>query len=72
MQGEASLEHAAKFLDDFNDYKEEFWSIGYSMNILKIHVMQYYDQRVRDFRSPNNFDTEYTEHQHILDAKDPY
>jgi hypothetical protein len=72
VQGEASLEHAAKFLDDFNDYKEEFQSIGCSMNIPKIHAMQHYDQRVRDFGSPGNFDTEYTEHQHILDAKDPY
>ena len=72
MQGEASLEHTAKFLDDFNDYKEEFQSIGCSINIPKIYVMQYYDQWVRDFGSLSNFDTEYTEHQHILDAKDPY
>ena len=34
--------------------------------------MQHYDQQVRDFRTPDNFDTEYTEHQHISDAKDPY
>jgi hypothetical protein len=72
VQSEASLEHAGKFLGDFNEYKEEFQSIGCSVNIPKIHAMQHYDQRVRDFGSPGNFDTEYTEHQHILDAKDPY
>ena len=72
IQSEASLEHTAKFLEGFNDYKEEFRSIGYSVDIPKIHAMQHYDQRVRDYGSPGNFDTEYTEHQHIQDAKDPY
>ena len=72
VQSEASLEHAAQFLDDFNNYKEEFRSVGCSVDIPKVHAMQHYDQRVRDFGSPANFDTEYTEHQHIPDAKDPY
>jgi len=72
VQSEASLERAAKFLDDFNNFKEEFRSIGCSVDILKIHAMQHYDQHVRDFGSPDNFDTEYTEHQHISDAKNPY
>src|SRR3954453_9506595 len=72
VQSEASLEHAMKFLNDFNEYKEEFRSVGCSLDIPKIHVIQHYAQRVRDFGVPSNFDTEYTEHQHITDAKEPY
>ena len=72
VQSEASLERAVKFLDDFNNFKEEFQSIGCSVDIPKIHAMQYYDQQVRDFWSPDNFDTEDTEHQHISDAKNLY
>src|SRR4051812_48523969 len=29
-------------------------------------------KKVKDFGTPNNFDTEYTEHQHITDTKQPY
>ena len=72
VQNDASLEYAAKYLSDFNVYKEEFQKVGCSVDLPKIHAMQHYDQQVRDFGCPGNFDTEYTEHQHISDAKDPY
>src|SRR4051812_48152634 len=29
-------------------------------------------KKVKDFGTPDNFDTEYTEHQHITDTKQPY
>jgi len=72
VQSEASLKRAAQLLDDFDDYKEEFRNVGCSVDLPKVHAMQHYEQRVRDFGNPDNFDTEYTEHQHIADAKDPY
>ena len=72
IQNQASLEHAAQYLGDFDDYKEEFRRIRCSVDLPKIHAMQHYEQRVKDFGVPGNFDTEYTEHQHIPDAKDPY
>ena len=72
IQSEASLERAAQYLANFNDYKEEFRKIGCSVDLPKIHAMQHYQQRVKDFGVPGNFDTETTEHQHKSDAKDPY
>ena len=72
VQSDLSLERAAKLLDEFDNYKEEFRDIGCSVDLPKIHSMQHYDQRIRDFGTPDNFDTEYTEHQHISDAKEPY
>src|SRR3954471_5348182 len=42
------------------------------MSIPKIHSLQHYEQQIRDFGTPDNFDTEYTEHQHIIDTKQSY
>ena len=72
VQSEASLEHATQLLDSFDGCKDEFRSIGCSVNLLKVHSLQYYNQQIREYGTPDNYDTEYTEHQHILDAKEPY
>jgi len=45
---------------------------GCNLNLPKIHSLQHYTERIILFGTPDNFDTEYTEHQHITDAKDPY
>jgi hypothetical protein len=73
MQSEISLENASIFLNAFNQHKKVFNEVpGCSASIPKIHSLQHYDQGVRDFGTPDNFDTEYTEHQHIIDTKQPY
>jgi len=72
VQSDLSLERAANLLDEFDNHIEEFRMIGCSVDLPKLHSMQHYDQRIRDFGTPDNFDTEYTEHQHITDAKEPY
>ena len=34
--------------------------------------MQHYEEKIKMFGTPDNFDTEYTENRHIVDAKQPY
>ena len=73
IQSEISLENASVFLNAFDQHKKVFDEIlGCSTSIPKIHSLQHYEQRVRDFGTPDNFDTEYTEHQYIVDTKQPY
>ena len=45
---------------------------GFSDDLPKIHALAHYIPRIRTWGTPDNFDTEYTEHQHIKDAKEPY
>jgi len=45
---------------------------GCSLSIPKIHALQHYERQTTDFGTPDNFDTESTEHQHITDAREPY
>src|ERR1035438_903438 len=71
VQSEASLEKASKFLNAFNQYKKAFDDVC-STRIPKIHSLQHYREYIQNFRTPDNFDTKYTEHQHIIDAKQPY
>ena len=72
VQSDLSLENAANLLDEFDSHIEEFRRIGYLIDLPKLHSMQHYDQQIQDFGTPNNFDIEYTEHQHITDTKEPY
>src|SRR3954464_14509932 len=73
IQSKISLENTSVFLNAFDQHKKVFDEIpGCSTSISKIHSLQHYEQRVRDFGTPDNFDTEYTEHQHIIDTKQPY
>src|SRR3954463_4726575 len=73
IQSEMTLNMASNFLDAFDQQKRVFEEVpGYSVSIPKIHSLQHYGQRTRDFGTPDNFDTEYTEHQHIIDTKQPY
>ena len=73
IQSKISLENASIFLNAFDQYKKVFDEIlGCSTSISKIHSLQHYKQRVKNFDTPDNFNTEYTEHQHIVDTKQPY
>jgi hypothetical protein len=73
VQSETSLAIASEFLAKFDEAKIAFDSIsGCSLNIPKMHALQHYAKQIPEFGSPDNFDTEYTEHQHIADAKIPY
>jgi hypothetical protein len=73
IQSEMTLDMASNFLDAFDQHKRVFEEVpGCSVSIPKIHSLQHYGQRTRDFGTPDNFDTEYTEHQHIIDTKQPY
>lgn len=73
VQNEISLTHAKSLLKAFDVHKNEFKHIpGCSLNRPKIHAMQHYLDNVREYGVPGNYDTEYTEHQHIQYAKLPY
>ena len=72
VQSETLLEHATELPKSFDDCKDEFQNVGCSVDLLKIYSLQHYNQQIREYGTPDNFDTEYTEHQHISDAKDPY
>jgi hypothetical protein len=63
IQSEISLVQASELLEVFNQCKDIFDEIpGCSVDIPKIHSLQHYEQKVKDFGTPDNFDTEYTEH----------
>jgi hypothetical protein len=73
IQSEKSLDKAAQLLKDFDSFKAIFSDIqGCSEGFPKLHALVHYIPRVRTWGPPDNYDTEYTEHQHITDAKQPY
>lgn len=72
-QSDTSLGRASQLLEGFDEYKEIFKDLsGCSTSIPKIHALQHYIQNVREFGTPDNYDTEVTEHQHIADGKIPF
>ena len=72
VQSKDSLIHTHSYLSEFDHYKAVFVKVGCSLNLPKIHSLQYYEEKVTMFGTPDNFDIEYTEHQHIADTKDIY
>src|ERR1035441_3450356 len=46
--------------------------VGYSLDLPKLHSLHHYDEKIKMFGTPDNFDTEYTENRHIVDAKQLY
>ena len=72
VQTDESLVRAASHLRKFDQQKNVFAQIGCSVDLPKIHALYHYEERVKLFGTPDNFDTEYTEHQHIADAKHVY
>ena len=72
VQTRESLVQAHSYLKRFDRCKDVFMNAGCNLNLPKIHSLRHYTERIISFGTPDNFDTEYTEHQHITDAKDPY
>lgn len=73
VQTDKSLDQAEKLLKDFDNLKETFSDVeGCSEAFPKLHSLAHYIPRIRTWGTPDNYDTEYTEHQHIADAKQPY
>ena len=73
IQSDTSLERAEKLLKDFDKFKDVFSDVyRCSDEFPKLHGLAHYIPRIHTWSSPDNYDTEYTEHQHIADAKQPY
>ena len=73
IQSDTSLERAEKLLKDFDKFKDVFSDVyGCSDEFPKLHGLAHYIPRIRTWGPPDNYDIEYTEHQHIADAKQPY
>ena len=69
VQSEESLKQATSYLDAFDKQKDVFAKMGCLVNLPKIYSLNQYHQQVRMYGTPHNFNMEYTEHQHIADAK---
>jgi len=73
IQSDESLNVATKLLESFDKLKQVFLDVdGCSDDFPKLHALAHYISRIRPWGPPDNYDTEYTEHQHISDAKIPY
>jgi hypothetical protein len=73
VQSDKSLHQAGELLRKFDKLKSTFSDVeGCSEGFPKLHALAHYIPRIRTWGTPDNFDTEYTEHQHIVDAKQPY
>jgi hypothetical protein len=60
-------------LSKFNGLKELFVKASPSdLNFPKLHSLQHVSESTRRFGTPDNADTEITEHQHRTDVKVPY
>lgn len=73
IQSDKSLELTTMLLKNFDNLKKVFLDIdGCSNEFPKLHGLAHYISRIHTWGPPDNYDTEYTEHQHIQDAKQPY
>ena len=60
-------------LMQFNELKAPFANVSpSSLNFPKWHSLQHFSEATKFFGTPDNTDTEITEHQHCLDVKIPY
>lgn len=72
VQNERDLGVAQKLLEEFDEEKDVFRTVAnVSMDIPKLHSLSHYINQVRRYGTPDNFDTEHMEHQHIS-VKDGY
>jgi len=70
IQSDESLEHANNLLNDFDTLKRAFSGVeNCSEDLPKMHAMAHYVSRIREWGTPDNYDTEFTEHQHINSKK---
>ena len=72
IQTDKSFEHAKNLLEDFDRLKKAFSNVeDCSEDLPKMHALAHYISRIREWGTPDNYDTEFTEHQHI-DSKKMY
>ena len=73
IQTEKTLAEQDALLSRFDELKEPFVNISpSSLNFPKFHSLQHFSEATRRFGTPDNVDTEITEHQHRIDVKSPY
>ena len=73
VQTEKTLADQDILLSQFNELKEQFAEISLSsLNFEKFHSLQHISESTRTFGTPDNADTEITEHQHRMEVKIPY
>jgi len=73
VQTEKTLEDQDALLAQFDKLKGPFADISpSSLNFPKFHSLQHISESTRRFGTPDNADTEVTEHQHRTDVKKPY
>src|SRR5215469_13706447 len=65
VQTDATLADQDALLKEFNKLKSPFLEVSpSSLNFPKFHSLQHYSESTKRFRTPDNADTEVTEHQH--------
>ena len=73
IQTEKTLVDQNTLLSRFNELKWPFAEISpSSLNFVKLHSLIHIAESTRKFGTPDNFDTETTEHQHRVEVKMPY
>jgi hypothetical protein len=73
VQTDATLKELEKDLKVFNNAKKVFVDVSPSkFQFPKFHSMQHYAAQIKLYGTLDNYDSEYGEHQHITDAKEPY
>lgn len=73
IQTEETLRDQDALLSELNKLKVPFAEVSpSSLNFPKFHSLQHYSEWTRMFGTPDNFDTEITEHQHRIEVKLPY
>ena len=73
IQTEKTLADQNTLLSRFNELKWPFVEVSpSSLNFPKLHSLIHIAESTRRFGTPDNFDTETTEHQHRVEVKVPY
>lgn len=73
IQTEKTLADQDALLSQFNKLKVPFADVSpSSLNFPKMHSLLHVSESTRRFGTPDNTDTEITEHQHRIDVKQPY
>lgn len=73
VQTDATLADQDALLREFNELKAPFVDVSpSSLNFPKFHSLQHFSETTKRFGTPDNADTEVTEHQHRVDVKIPY
>lgn len=73
VQTDKTLEYQEEYLQKFHKLKDVFADVSPSnLNFPKLHALVHVAESTRFFGTPDNADTETTEHQHRIEVKAPY